>query len=510
MTAPLDTQVIIVGGGPVGMLLASEVSLLGGHVVVIERRNGPTDEPRAGTMHARTLQCMARRGFASANAENDPQAFQSREYFFAGVPGLTMRSPGTEPPPVLNIPQIELERMFEKRARDNGAIILRCHEALEAAEGADGVVVSIREVGSNSPASLSVRGEYLVGADGARSLVRDRIGFETESHPATLDGLIARARLLEPSTAPLGFQKTSRGWTRIDQLGEDGYARLMTFGFEGPAPDRHAPVDFEEFQRRFERIVGSGVPMTDPRFLARHSDYARMVLQYKLGRVLLAGDAAHHHFPIAGQGLNLGIQDAFNLGWKLAAVIAGAPEALLDTYHDERHRIARRVVMNTRAQVVLMRPTTDIDPLRELLAELIDLAPVAERLAQMINGQDISYPQQESTCSGDFQVNLPLETGDGPTSLARLLEVGRAVLIAPETPHAAEFARRWNTKLSVAQARADVLPWEAALIRPDGYLAWHGSLSGSHDLERVLESWFGSPVAEATARRRAGHLQHAS
>ena len=507
MGVPLETQVIISGGGPVGMLLASELALVGIDVVVVERRAEPTDEPRAGTMHARTLQSLARRGFVPADDDGDPDAFKSAKYFFAGVPGLTMRSPATEPPPVLNIPQIELERMFETRARVNGATILRGHEVLHVVESDEGVLVSGEAVRDPS-AKWSISGQYLVGADGARGIVRQSMGFQAEDHPPTIDGLIAKARLLEPATAPMAFQRTPRGWTRIDQHVDGGYSRLMTFGFEGPAPDRHAPPTFTEFQERFARIVGRPVPMADPLFLARFSDYARLVTEYRRGRVLLAGDAAHVHFPIAGQGLNLGIQDAFNLGWKLAAAMTRGEDSLLDTYHEERHPRARRVVMNTRAQVVLMCPTDDFAPLRELVGELLELEAAADHLAMMINGQDIAYPAPDGSCSGEFQPNFSLRSDHGATSIARLLEQGRPVLIAHDRfgSELADLADRWNsTIVAVHAAAAAALPWDCALIRPDGYLAWTGSLEHGEraTVERVLRGWYGGPENAADSSERS-------
>lgn len=506
MSDAIQTEVVIVGGGPVGMLLASELGLMGVDVVVLERRAEVTAEPRAGTLHARTLQLLARRGFVGAGDVDDVDGINSVAYFFAGVPCLTISAPASEPRPVLNIPQAQLERMFERRARSNGALILREHEVVRAAQCADTVCVEVATA-EQAGATLVISGSYLVGADGPRGVVRQSLGFGSEVHAPTLDGWIAKVRLVDPEAAPMGFQRTHRGWTRIDQHVAGGHSRVMTFCFDGPAPDRHAALTLEEFHARFERISGRAVPMADAQFLGRFSDYSRCVHEYQRGRVLLAGDAAHVHFPIGGQGLNLGIQDAFNLGWKLAAALTSGEDRLLKSYHDERRERARRVVMNTRAQVSLMRPGSEAEPLRDLMAELVGTGAAGERLAGMISGQEIAYGMSEGRGAGEFERNRAVRSASARTSLAQVLEAGRAVLIAedPGGLACAGLSERWEGVVRVAV-------WESAaeshrravLVRPDGYLAWAGWLrnGGSGAVDRILGEWYGDPE-RARGRRAA-------
>jgi 2-polyprenyl-6-methoxyphenol hydroxylase-like FAD-dependent oxidoreductase len=494
MTAEAQADVIVVGGGPVGMLLASELAMLDIDTVVLEPNRRPVEEPRAGTMHGRTVQTLVRRGFVEAEHAADPREHTTLDYPFAGVPGLVVSAPATEGPPILSIAQAQLERMFEARAVEVGARVLREHRVTAVAQDAGGVRAEVH----GRAGAQRIAARYLVGADGARSLVREHAGFTNVSHPATLDALIAIVRVVDPGSAPIGWNRTPRGWTRID-LNWSGRTRVITFDFDGPAADRRAPVTLDELEATFARIAGRHVALADPTFLGRFSDYTRLATEYRRGRILLAGDAAHVHFPIGGQGLNLGIQDAINLGWKLAAAVRrpGGDDGLLDTYHAERHPVAQRVLDSTRAQVALMQP--DPEPLPKLVGELLGLECVARHLGTRVSGQDISYPREDGA-AGEFQTNVQLRTDRGTRSIAQLLASARPLLVMPADGdrRIAEAAAPWRPGLVMVTGACDhELPWRAALIRPDGYLAWTATADGSDTelLRQVLYGWFGAPGA---------------
>jgi 2-polyprenyl-6-methoxyphenol hydroxylase-like FAD-dependent oxidoreductase len=495
------------------MLLAAELAMLDIDTLVLEANAAPVEQPRAGTMHGRTVQSLVRRGFVEVDSAADPAAAHTMDYPYAGVPGLVVTAPATEGPPILSIPQVELERRFEARARAVGARVLREHRVTAIAQ--DGAGVRVAAAGPDG--ERTVAAQYLVGADGGRSVVREQAGFARVSHPATLDCLIAIAPVLNPDAAPIGWNRTSRGWTRID-LDWGGRTRVITVDFGGPAADRHAPVTREELEATFARIAGARVELGEPDFLGRFSDYSRLATEYRRGRILLAGDAAHVHFPIGGQGLNLGIQDAVNLGWKLAAAVRrpAAREALLDSYHAERHPQAQRVLDSTRAQVELMRRDPAEDPLAKLFGELYALAPVARHLGSRVSGQDIRYGRDGVT-AGEFQTNVRLQVQGESTSIAELLRAGRPLLVALSGDRAAKAgdgaaaAEPWASDVRIVVARPEhPLPWRSALIRPDGYLAWTATADDcdTEQLAQVLTGWFGS--GQSAGRRgpaRAGRTR---
>ncbi|MFF7992166.1 FAD-dependent monooxygenase [Kitasatospora xanthocidica] len=487
-------QVLVVGGGPVGMLVAAELGHHGIPTVVLESNPETVDQPKAGTLHARTVQGLARRGHLRAQqATGNGLARPNAEAFhFAGMPGLVITAPGTEPTPIYGRSQADLERDFEARARARGVTVLRGHTVTDLVQGPDTV-----EVTAEGPDGVRrFTAEYVVGADGARSAVRDLLGFASETHPATVSALLGLVRLTDPYRVPSGWNRTPRGWT-IAGVNPYGHSRFFTIDFRGPHRDRHAPLTLGELRGEAERILGHPVPMTDPVFFSKFNDFSRVVCDYRKGRVFLAGDAAHVHFPVGGQGLNLGLQDALNLTWKLAHTLAGtAGKDLLDTYGEERRPVARRVVDNTRAQLALMRPDPGLDPLRDLVSELLGVEGANTHLGNMISAQDTVYPARTSGGSpweGHFLPNLPLTTADGPTDVIRLLLDGRPVLLllgADEDAHRKQ-AEGWSHLLRVVSAEGDrKLPWDAVLIRPDGYVAW---ASDGGPLAGTLREWFGEP-----------------
>ncbi|MFY1675561.1 FAD-dependent monooxygenase [Streptomyces sp. WMMC905] len=496
MARELHVDVVVVGGGPVGMVVACELAGYGVSTVVFEARASVSGRPRATTLHARTVQCLVRRGHLGglASVGGPGSAPASSPFHFAGIPGLAISVPAMEPEPVLKCSQEELERHFEERARTAGARILRGHRVTEVRPERDGVRITAE--GPHGPVSCAAR--YVVGADGARSTVRERSGFVSDSYPATVSAMAGDVRLGEGAAMGAGWHRTPRGWIVAKDI-PGGRTRLRIVDCAGPHGDRGQPLTLEELREEVSRIAGRDIPMAAPQWLSRFSDFSRLVRSYRSGRVLLAGDAAHVHFPIGGQGLSTGLLDAVNLGWKLAFTVRGeAGEDLLDSYDLERRPAAQRVIDNTRAQVALMRPGPELDPLRALFGELLAGGAESGVLSAMISAQDTVLPAhapRSSSWEGRFLPNVGLTTARGRTDVIGLLREGRPLLLLLGEQGRSGYegqARGWAGVLRVVRAEPGPdIPCDALLVRPDGYVAW---AAGGADLTAVLTACFGSPV----------------
>ncbi|WP_052852659.1 FAD-dependent monooxygenase [Streptomyces avicenniae] len=504
--SPHTTEVAVVGGGPVGMLLAAELAHYGVAVTVIEQNERTLDVPKAGTLHARTAQSLLRRGYLTGPEPTAEllEAERAQAFHFAGLPGLTITGPAVEGEPIVGRAQGALERLFEHTARRRGATVLRGHRvtALRTGEGAEADVRLTVEACAGGASPRTVVARWVVGADGARSLVREAVGITGEEHAPRTRAVLGLVDLDAPWQAPPGWNVTERGWTVISP-GAHGPSRVAAFDFTGPHPDRRTPLTLEELQATVSRIAGRDIPLRNARFLDRFSDFARLADTYREGRVLLAGDAAHVHFPVGGQGLNLGIQDAVNLAWKLALHLRGWPSPwLLDSYTAERRPPAARTIENTRAQLALMTPGTAHDPLRALFAQLLRLPDVSRRLGDMISDQDVRLPGHpaQSPLTGLFLPNLPLVVEGRATSVARLLRPGRLLLLVLGDGGAEDEGRRaiapWEQVVDVVTAACVAqLPAGVLLVRPDGYLAWAddggGTRAGLAALETALDGLLG-------------------
>jgi 2-polyprenyl-6-methoxyphenol hydroxylase-like FAD-dependent oxidoreductase len=491
-------QVVIVGGGPVGLLLAADLAQQGVSTVLLEARTEVEQRPKATTLHARTVQSLVRRGHLD-NRALEPTAGRETArapFHFAGIPGLSITAPATEPEPILKCAQAELERTFEQRARAAGAQVLRGHRMTAMHTGPDGVRVTAE--GPDGP--FVCEAAYLVGADGARSMVREESGIAARTFPATVSAMAGYVRLVRPGDLEPGWTRTPRGWIVLKN-DPDGGVHLRTLNCESAHGGRRTPLTLAELRGEVSWIAGREIAMDSPRWLDRFSDFSRLAHSYRSGRVLLVGDAAHVHFPIGGQGLSTGLLDALNLGWKLALVVrGGAGEDLLDTYGQERRPAARSVIDNTRAQLTLMRPGPELDPLRRLFAQLLPGGPESGLLGAMVSAQDTVLPARTgrpSPWEGQFLRNRPLITAQGATDVITLLRDGRLLLLCTRSgSRQLKRTRDWDGVLRrVVHADVPDLP-SALLVRPDGYIAWG---PGGGGLDAALAMYLGGRTARGVA-----------
>ncbi|MFJ8888243.1 FAD-dependent monooxygenase [Streptomyces sp. NPDC102402] len=475
MVYPIRTQVVVVGGGPVGMLLAAELVRYGVKVLVLEREAATSKRPKATTLHARTVQTLARRGYLPGPDPTRTTGTVSSPFHFAGIPGLRITAPAAEPEPVLKRAQADIEQLFEGRARAAGARVMREHHVVGIRHLPDKVAVLAE--GPQGPAVWEA--DYVVGADGARGTVREQAGIPCDTYEASLSAMMGLVRLDDPDALSAGWHRTPKGWVVVKD-GTDGETHIRTVNFAQTDVDRGRRPSLDELREEVSRIMGREIVMSAPRWLSRFSDYARLARGYREGRVLLAGDAAHLHFPIGGQGLSTGLLDALNLGWKLAATVRGsASGSLLDSYETERRPAAERVIDNVRAQVALMHPEVRLDSLRSLMSGLLVDDRGGPHLAAMISGQDTVLPARSlspSPWEGKFLQNIALTTRSGPTNVISLLQEGRMLLLLFGTDAYEQHekaAQRWGCHLRVVRAEpVAVVPCDALLVRPDGYIAW--------------------------------------
>ncbi|GAA3725820.1 FAD-dependent monooxygenase [Streptomyces tremellae] len=485
-------DVIVAGGGPVGTMLACELRLHGVDVVVLDKEPEPSPHSRAFRLQPRTMELLDYRGLAERFVDGRKKWPKAH---FAGLQPLLELGDLPSPHPYsLLIPQAETEQLLAARADELGAPVRRGHRLTGLDQGGDGVTAEVS--GPDGPYTLVAR--HLVGCDGGRSTVRHLAGFDFPGTEAQVTALLGDVLLADRSQLPTGVPgtlRTERGLLMAVAL-EAPVVRVLTTEFRPPRGDTACPVTIAELRESVERVTGSVVDISEARWLSRFGDATRLATRYRRGRVLLAGDSAHIHFPIGAQGLNLGLQEAVNLGWKLAATLRrGAPTALLDSYHDERHPVALRVLRETRAQLALMDPDPRTDPLREIVGELLALPEANQHIASLVSGTDVTYGagQGDHPWIGRPAPSLELKTADGPVRTAELLRTGNGVLLdlagtVPSERYADLLASRSVTAIR-AQA-VDVPGVEALLIRPDGHVAWAGT-GRDPDLPVVLETWYG-------------------
>ncbi|MFW0785146.1 FAD-dependent monooxygenase [Gordonia sp. CPCC 206044] len=503
MVSAESHDVIVVGGGPVGLLVANELALHGAAPLVLEQRSGVSEYPKAGTYHARAIATLARRGIVAVpRRTNDHRAVSSEPFQFAGFPWLTMRGRTIDGPVMLGIAQADLERAIAVHAEQSGARVLRDHTVIEVAQDDTGVHVVARD---RRGRERHFRARYVVGADGGRSVVRTCGAFDVREYPPTMRAILGLATVEKPEQIPVGWSHTPRGWTLLN-LNRYGESRVIVFEFDGPAEDRAAPVSPEEFCAAVDRVVGSHVELTDPHYLNRFSDFSRVAGAYRDRSLFLAGDAAHIHYPLGGQGLNTGIVDGVNLGWKLSAVISGAAdESLLDTYGSERQPVGQWIIDNTRLQSKLMNPDVDNDPLRSVFAQMLCSPEAHDWLADRINGTALRH----ETGSGDARLDgvfLPDHeltlAGGQHSSVSELLRAGQFLVLARSAVPgslAATDSLPFTAVVSVDEGLPADYP-EVIVVRPDGYVAWAGESTDTAAMVSALATYFGlrcpQPVSE--------------
>ncbi|NDZ81614.1 hypothetical protein G3I19_24395 [Streptomyces sp. SID10853] len=506
--AYVRTDVVIVGGGPVGLLLAAELAAYGVRTVVLEERAEVSERPRATTLHARTGQILARRGYLPAPRLPLSDGTVSTRFHFAGVWGLELTAPATEPDPLFKQPQADLERLFGQRARAAGAQVLRRYRVTGLDRRESGVTVTAEHPGGRT----AYEAAYVVGADGARSTVRTLSEIPSDTSPPSMAAMVGVVRCDGAGAPEPGWHQTPRGWV-VSKRTPGGRWHLRVVDSSKAHADHTLPLGLEEFRRETSRIMGREIGMGEPRWLSRFSDFSRLARTYRSGRTLLVGDAAHLHFPVGAQGLSTGLLDALNLGWKLAFTVRGAAApGLLDTYDGERRPAAMRLLDQIRTQVDLMRPGRTPASLEALTAAAgvadTDAGLGLERLALMVSGQDTVLPPRSghpSSWEGRFLGNRELTTDDGPTDVIRLLRDGRMLLMrfgpagtgcASGPPHGLRHALRVVRAMPVAG-----WPRAALLLRPDGYVAWTSDTAA--DLGRPVFEWL-APETRTQARLSAG------
>ncbi|QFZ24341.1 monooxygenase [Saccharothrix syringae] len=470
-------------------MLAGELALAGVGVTVLERLPEPTGQSRAPGVYAGTLRYWDQRDLLRRFGDRLRVGAHGH---FALLPGGLDLGVLDTPRAAALVPQATVEEVLLRWARDLGAVVRRGHEVTGLDAGPDGVELAVS--GPDGPYAL--RASHVVGCDGGRSAVRDLAGFAFPGTPATVDVLLADVAGLAPEDVPLPrdpfpFLRTERGWVGLSVVAP-GSVRLFACDFARPPVRGAGPPSFAEVAAAVRDLSGVDISAGTPLWVSRFGNTTRQVDALRRGRVLLAGDAAHVHPPFGGQGIGLGIADAVNLGWKLAARVRGwAPPDLLNSYDAERGPAAARVLALTRAQDALMQGGAGVASLRDFVADLAALPEANRRLAAEVTGLTLRHDVgEDGPLPGRLVPHRELTAPDGtPTTTSALLRRGRGVLVDLDGRHA-DAAAPWRDRVDTVAARGAVEGAPALLLRPDGHVAWAGAGSP----ERALRRWFGEPL----------------
>jgi 3-(3-hydroxy-phenyl)propionate hydroxylase len=483
-----EHAVVIAGGGPTGMMLAAELALANVDVAMVEQRpNHVLVGSRAGGFHSRTIEVLDQRGVADRFLAEG----QVAQAAMIATTVLDMSDFPTRHPYSLGIWQNQIERIMAAWIAELPIRIYYGREVKGFAQDDIGVDVELSD-------RQSLRAQYLVGCDGGGSVIRKAAGIEFPGWDPTKSNLIAEVEVTEEP--PRGIRHDATGIHALHRL-EDGrtFRVIVTEQQLGP----NSQPSLGDLSEALITVYGTDFGIHSPTWISRFTDMTRQAAAYRAGRVLLAGDSAHVHYPAGGQGLSLGVQDAVNLGWKLGQVVNWtSPESLLDTYQDERHPVAARALQHTMAQGVLQRPDDRIKALVDVVSELAIMDEPRKRLAGIISGLDIHYDLGEGhPLLGRRMPDLDLVTANGPLRVFTLLHDAKPVLVNLGEPGDLDITP-WADRVKLIDAEYVGL-WElpvlgpviaptAVLIRPDGYVAWVGDGTGT-GLRDALTTWFGSP-----------------
>ncbi|MGW4401031.1 FAD-dependent monooxygenase [Amycolatopsis nivea] len=464
----MTAEVLVVGAGPTGMTTANELRLAGVSCVLADRLPRASELSKAGGLQSRTQEAFDQRGLLEPLLATGDYPVTTAHFAGNLLPLVRERNRF----PWRSVPQVAIETFLEKHLAAQGVPVRRNHELTGLEQDADGVTATFAD-------GTVIRTQYLVAADGGRSTVRKLLGAEFSGRPGTATTVAADVRLSAEvpmhTITPEGYR------AQVFPLGVDAEGRplrRLTLGGPGWSLDRDVPVTEAELRTGLKTVFGDAVELVELRYARRITNAALQAAQYRHGRVFLAGDAAHVHLPLGAQGMNTGIQDAMNLGWKLAAAVRGtAPEGLLDSYHAERHPVGAAVLRNVQAQSLLLDDGPDSAAARSLFADLVRLPEVQYLLDDLLSGMGFRY-----TVPGSEEhplVGLPAH------DLGPELRTGRGVLVDPGGRFGA-LAARWADRVDRVETGA-----EAMLVRPDGYVAWAGDPDA---LEPAIRQWFGAPV----------------
>ncbi|WP_328472757.1 FAD-dependent monooxygenase [Streptomyces sp. NBC_00448] len=496
----MDAAVIVVGAGPTGLMTAGELRLAGVDVLVLDRLPRPSGESRGLGFTPRTMEVFDQRGLLPRYGPLDTSPLGH----FGGVPVDFGVLDGAHFS-VRGVPQHRTEAVLGDWITELGARVLRGTAVVGLRADPDGVSVDV----DGPRGRRTLRAAWLVGCDGGRSTVRGLAGFAFDGTESTMEMFLADIGDCDIAPRPIG-ESLPGGMAMSVPIG-DGVHRIIACERGARPRARPEGLRYAEVAAAWQRLTGQDIAGATPLWISAFGDAARQATEYRRGRVLLAGDAAHIHLPAGGQGMNTGVQDAVNLGWKLGAVVRGdAPEALLDTYHGERHPVGRRLLANTRAQGLLYLSGSEVQPLRDVLTGLVVHDEVGRHLAGMVSGLDIRYDVGPGThpLLGRRLPHQELATAGGTVGTTELLHPARGVLLdLADDPGLRRRAAAWRDRLTIVTGAprhggsAPPTGTRAVLVRPDGHVAWTAPGTGVR-LDEALTRWFGPahrPVRAAAA-----------
>ncbi|GAA4902938.1 2-polyprenyl-6-methoxyphenol hydroxylase-like FAD-dependent oxidoreductase [Stackebrandtia albiflava] len=508
----MDVDVIVVGAGPVGLMLAGELALAGVRPLVLEKYPRRREVAKAGGLGGRILELLDHRGLLDRCEAACTGPIPAPRFPFGGVHVDLSRWDDT-PMHALPLPQARLERLLEERAGELGVEVRRGHEVIAVRQDDTSVTVDVR--GPDGDRRLVAR--YLAGCDGARSRVREQAGVAFPG--VTYQEVNRLAQVALPETVVIrddggievpgadviraGFTQTETGLFGLGPADDSRIVSLFTTEDETTEYDDDTAMTVTEVRDSVRRVLGVDLPLGEATRLSRFTFHARHADRYRAGRVVLAGDAAHL-FPATGVAINAGMLDAVGLAWRLAAEIHGhAPAGLLDTYDDERRLANARTLLHTRAQVALRRGRdAAADALRELFQELLQDEPASRRVGALLAGADVRYPVPDADrheCAGTFVSDRVLPTGEGRSRVAASMRAARPVLVdLADRGDLREAASAWRDRVDVVTARTGERVADAVLIRPDSYVAWAAPVGEPAEravpaLRGALTTWFGDP-----------------